>query len=114
MASVQLKDVAQARAGDKGNKVNIGLFAPDEEWFERFKSQVTPERVKDHFKGLVKGDVVRYELPNIHAFNFVLTEALDGGGSSSIRMDNLGKCFGANLLRMEINVSKEVRKEEKR
>ncbi|PTX61872.1 hypothetical protein C8P63_106124 [Melghirimyces profundicolus] len=104
MPRIQLREVAQARCGDKGNKVNIGLFAPDEEYYEIFKEKVTSEKVKSHFEGLVNGEVIRYELPNIHAFNFVCMDALDGGGSASIRVDNLGKCFSSNLLRFEIEV----------
>lgn len=99
-----LKDIAHARSGDKGNSVNIGLFAKSEEAYEAILTQVTPEKVKGHFGELVKGEVIRYELPNIQAVNFVCYQALNGGGSSSIRLDNLGKCFGANLLRMEVEM----------
>jgi hypothetical protein len=104
MSKVQLKDIAQARCGDKGNKVNIALFAPNEEYYQLLKEQVTSEKVKTHFKGLVEGEVIRYEVPMIHAFNFLCMEALNGGGSTSIRIDNLGKCFSSNLLRMEIEI----------
>lgn len=104
MCKVLLNDIAQARSGDKGNTVNIGLFAPDENWYELFFEQITAEKVKAHFQGLVEGEVIRYEVPSIHAFNFILKDALNGGGSTSIRVDNLGKCFGSNLLRMEIEV----------
>lgn len=102
MARVQLREIAQARSGDKGNMVDISLFAPNEEWYEVFAEQITAEKVKEHFEGLVEGEVTRYEVPNIQALKFVCTNALNGGGSSSIRMDNLGKCFGTNLLRMKI------------
>lgn len=102
MARVLLKELAHARSGDKGNTVNIGLFPYREEDYQLLKEQVTAEKVKDHFRGLVEGEVVRYEAPNINAFNFVLRGALNGGASRSLRSDNLGKCFGANLLRMEI------------
>jgi hypothetical protein len=102
MTSIPLREIAQARSGDKGNTVDISLFAPDEEWYGIFVEQVTAARVKQHFAGLVEGEVIRYEVPNILALKFVCTNALNGGGSSSIRMDNLGKCFGSNLLRMEV------------
>ena len=108
MARIKLREIAQARSGDKGNTVNIGVFAPNKELYERFAEQLTPQKVKEHFAGLVKGEVLRYELPNIHALNFVCKEALDGGGSSSLRMDNLGKCFGANMMRLEIEVPDEL------
>lgn len=102
MPRVLLADLAHARSGDKGNTVNIGLFPYREEDYQLIKDQVTAGRVKEHFSGLVEGDVVRYEAPNISAFNFVLRGALNGGASRSLRSDNLGKCFGANLLRMHV------------
>lgn len=102
MPRVLLAELAHARAGDKGNTVNIGLFPYREEDYQLIKEQVTAERVRQHFQGLVEGEVVRYEVPNIHAFNFVLRGALGGGASRSLRSDNLGKCFGANLLRMYV------------
>lgn len=106
MDKVCLKDIAHSRSGDKGNSVNIGLFAQSEEAYEAISIQVTPEKVKEHFGELIEGDVIRYDVPNVQAFNFVCYSALNGGGSSSMRLDNLGKCFGANLLRMEIDMNK--------
>lgn len=108
MAEVRLREFAQARSGDKGNTVNIGLFAPTDVLFETLVREVTPEKVKNHFGGLVEGQVHRYLLPNIRALNFVCERALGGGGSASIRMDNLGKCFGSNLLRMEVEVEEQL------
>ena len=108
MSKMLLKDVAQVRSGDKGNTVNIGLFAANEDMYKLFAEQVTADKVKAHFRGLVDGEVIRYEVPAIQAFNFILKEALNGGGSTSIRVDNLGKCFSANLLRMEIEVPEGV------
>lgn len=102
MPRVLLAELAHARAGDKGNTVNIGLFPYREEDYQLIKEQVTAERVRQHFQGLVEGEVLRYEVPNIHAFNFVLRGALGGGASRSLRSDNLGKCFGANLLRLYV------------
>lgn len=104
MKTIQLHEIAQARSGDKGNTVNIALFAPNERWYDTFVREVTADKVKEHFAGLVEGDVTRYEVPNIFALNFVCTEALDGGGASSLRMDNLGKTFSSNLLRMTIEI----------
>jgi hypothetical protein len=105
MAVVKLKDIAQARSGDKGNIVNVGVFAPNQAIYEEFRTQLTPDRVRAHFAGLVEGEVLRYELPNIFGLNFVCKEALAGGGSSSLRLDNLGKCFGSNMLRLEIEIA---------
>lgn len=104
MTKVLLVDIAHARSGDKGNSVNIGLFPYRDGDYDLIKEKVTAERVKDHFAGLVEGEVVRYEAPNLKAFNFVLRGALNGGASRSLRSDNLGKCFGANLLRMGIDI----------
>jgi hypothetical protein len=104
MARTQLRRIAQARSGDKGDTVNIALFAPTDALYNAFVREVTVERMKAHFTGLVKGEVTRYLVPNVRALNFVCKEALNGGGSASIRMDNLGKCYASNLLRMEIEV----------
>ena len=104
MAIVKLRDISQTRSGDKGNMVNIGVFAPNSAIYQIFLEKLTTERVKEHFIGLVEGEVARYELPNILALNFVCKEALEGGGSASLRLDNLGKCFGANMMRLELEV----------
>ena len=110
MVKVKLKDVAQARSGDKGNSSDISLFAPNKELYEVFKAEVTAERVKKHFSGIVEGEVYRYEVPNVLALKFLCTEALGGGAPSSLRLDNLGKCFGGNLLRMEIEIDDSILK----
>ncbi len=102
--TVRLADIAHARSGDKGDTINIGLFPYREEDYALIKEQVTPQRVKEHFGNRVRGEVNRYEVPNIHAFNFVLKGALDGSASRSMRTDNLGKCFGAALLLLDIEV----------
>ncbi|MCL6612104.1 MAG: hypothetical protein K6T66_11255 [Peptococcaceae bacterium] len=104
MPRVLLLELAHARSGDKGDTVNIGLFPYRDEDYQLIKEQVTAGRVKEHFRGMVEGEVIRYEVPNIKAFNFVLKGALNGGASRSLRSDNLGKCFGANLLRMYIDI----------
>jgi hypothetical protein len=99
---VPLSRIAHARSGDKGDTVNIGIIAYRAEQYPVLVREVTAERVKEHFGELVKGDVVRYELPNLGALNFLLHEALGGGGTLSLRVDAQGKTFGAALLRMEI------------
>jgi hypothetical protein len=108
MAKVKLKDVAQARSGDKGNSSDISLFAPNKVIYEIFKREVTAEKVKSHFDGIVFGEVSRYEVPNVLALKFLCKDALGGGAPSSLRLDNLGKCFGGNLLRMEIDIDDEI------
>ncbi len=104
MSKVMLKEIAHARSGDKGNTVNIGVFANKDEFFPYLLEQMSAERVAEFFGGLVLGEVVRYEMPNISALNFVCRGALDGGGSSSMRIDNLGKCYGSNILRFTVDI----------
>jgi hypothetical protein len=99
-----LRDVAQARSGDKGDLANVALFAPTEALYSVFLREVTAERVRAHFGRFVRGDVDRYEVPNVRALNFVLHQALDGGAARSLRSDPLGKSYGSLLLRMEIEV----------
>lgn len=109
MALVQLRQVAQARSGDKGNTVNIAVFASNASTYEMLIREVTAERVKAHFDGLVSGEVIRYLVPNLHAMNFICKGALSGGGSATMRMDNLGKCYAASLMRLEIEAGDSVK-----
>lgn len=99
-----LSTIAHARSGDKGDTVNIGIIAYHPVHYATLVREVTPERVKQHFGDLVKGEVIRYELPNLGALNFLLTESLGGGGTLSLRTDAQGKTFGAALLRLEIEI----------
>lgn len=101
----RLVDLAHARSGDKGDKADISLFAYDQASYDLFAREVTAERVKEHFKGIITGDVERYEVPNVLALKFVLHGALNGGASRSLRSDGLGKSLSSALLRMEIEVS---------
>ena len=101
---VQLVEIAHARSGDKGNTSNIGLIAKKPEHYALLVKQVTAEKVKEHFKAICKGKVERFELPNLNAMNFLLYEALDGGGTLSLRADPQGKTLSTALLRMEIEL----------
>jgi hypothetical protein len=92
------------RAGDKGDIANVALFAPNEATYAAIRDEVTAARVKDHFGALVRGDVERYEAENVLALNFVLHDALGGGGPRSLRADNLGKTLGGALVRLEVEV----------
>jgi hypothetical protein len=102
---VQLTKLAHARSGDKGDTANIGLIALREEIYPLLVRDVTAERVKHHFKGICKGEVERFELPNLGALNFLLHESLGGGGTLSLMTDAQGKTFSTALLRMEIEIS---------
>lgn len=101
---VQLVDVAHARSGDKGDTANVGLIALKPEWYDFLSKYVTREQVAGHFRGMIEGDVERYELPNLNALNFLLHGALDGGGTLSLKTDAQGKVYSTALLRMIIDV----------
>jgi hypothetical protein len=102
---VPLSKIAHTRSGDKGDTCNIGVIAYHERHYADLLREVTAARVQEHFGALVKGKVERYELPNLGALNFLLHEALGGGGTVSLRTDAQGKTFGAGLLGMLIDVS---------
>jgi len=99
---VRLSQIAHTRSGDKGDMSNIGVIAWKPEDYPVLVREVTAERVKQHLGDLVKGRVERFELPNLGALNFLLHEALDGGGTLSLRIDAQGKNMGSALLGMEI------------
>ena len=101
---VQLTRLAHARSGDKGDTANVGLIALQEEFYPILVREVTCDRVRNHFKGICKGDVERFELPNLGALNFLLHESLGGGGTLSLMTDAQGKTFSTALLRMEIDI----------
>lgn len=101
---VQLRELAHARSGDKGDTANIGLIALRPEDYLVLVREVTAERVKQHFAGICRGEVERFELPNLGALNFLLHHCLGGGGTISLKTDAQGKTLSAALLRMEIEV----------
>ena len=102
-SSVQLRYLAHARSGDKGDTANVGLIALKPEYYPVLQKEVTAARVARHFKGMVSG-VDRFELPNLNALNFLLHGALDGGGTISLKTDAQGKVYSTALLRMEVPV----------
>jgi hypothetical protein len=108
MATVQLVDLAHARSGDKGDTANVGVIAYDARDFDLLREALTVDRVKAHFGPLVKGGIERFELPNLHALNFLLHGALGGGGTVSLMTDAQGKVFSTAMLRMELEVPDEV------
>lgn len=105
---VKLAEIAFARSGDKGDTANVGLIAFRQSLYPILLQEVTAERVKQHFDGICKGEVERFELPNLRALNFLLHNSLGGGGTVSLMLDAQGKTFSTALLRMEIDVPDEL------
>jgi hypothetical protein len=99
---IKLAQLADARSGDKGNHANIGVIARSAAAYAHLERALTAERVAAYFNGLGATKVVRYELPNLWAFNFLLYDALGGGASESLRIDTQGKLLGTALLEMEL------------
>jgi hypothetical protein len=99
---VRVGDCAHARSGDKGNRANIGVVANDAGCYAWLKEHLTSSVVADYFRPLGVGQVRRYELPGILAFNFVLEHALAGGASQSLRLDSQGKALGVALLELKL------------
>lgn len=108
MALRPLADLALTRSGDKGDTVDVTVFAREPAWYDLLVAEVTAERVAALVASRVRGEVTRYEVPRIEALKFVMTRALGGGGPSSLRADNLGKALGSALARLEIEVPDSV------
>lgn len=104
---MKLRDIAHSRSGDKGDISNISLIAYDPADFQRLVRLVTPEKVKAHMADIVRGDVLRFELPGLHALNFVLHRALGGGVTRSLALDAHGKCLSGLLLEMDVPFDEE-------
>ncbi len=99
---MKLREIAHSRTGDKGNISNVSLIVYNEEDYKLISEKVTAELVKEWFKDIVQGEVVRYELPKLGALNFVMDKALGGGVTRSLALDKHGKSLSAALLEMEI------------
>nr|WP_041757477.1 hypothetical protein [Bradyrhizobium sp. ORS 278] len=100
---MKLRDIAHSRTGDKGDTSNISVIAYDPRHYPLLLAEVTAERVRAHFAGIVLGEVVRYELPNIAALNFVMSRALGGGVTRSLALDAHGKSLSSALLDLDIS-----------
>jgi len=103
---IPLAKIAHTRSGDKGDTSNIGVIVYNQEDYPLLVKELTAERVKEFFGEMVKGKVERFELPNLGALNFVLHEALGGGGTISLRIDPQGKTLAAALLKMQIKANR--------
>ena len=102
---IELLKLAHARSGDKGDTANVGVIALKDEFYPLLVREVTAEKVKTHFGEMVKGEVERFELPNLGALNFLLHESLGGGGTLSLMTDAQGKTFSTALLRMKVEIA---------
>ena len=101
---VRLLDIAHARSGDKGDTANVGVIALKPTWYAFLQQHLTSALVAEHFRGIITGNVDRFELPNLGALNFLLHGALDGGGTLSLKTDAQGKVFSTALLRLVLDV----------
>jgi hypothetical protein len=110
MPTVKLLKIAHGRSGDKGNGSNVGIIARHPEIYPFLEKELTAARVKEHMKNVCKGEVERFELPNIGALNFILNESLGGGGTVSLKLDAQGKTHASQVLRMDIEVPEELLK----
>lgn len=99
---IELRRIAHARSGDKGNHANVGIIAYTSAGYDFLRQTLTAERVAEYFAGLQPAKVLRYELPNILALNFVLYDVLAGGASQSLRIDTQGKLLGTAIGELEL------------
>ena len=104
MARVKLMDIAIARSGDKGDGSNVGVMAKTPALYEFLEKTLTTAVVKEFFKDICKGEVVRYEVPNLRSLNFILHNSLGGGGTETLITDAQGKVHGLAMLHMELDV----------
>jgi len=104
MSTRLLYEVAHARAGDKGDRSSLCVFVYDPAHYDAVAAQLTPQRLKQQFAGLLKGDIVRYDLPGLGGFNFVMDEALEGGVNTSLNLDSHGKSWSSLILGLTVEV----------
>jgi hypothetical protein len=108
LITVPIRDICLGRSGDKGDTVNVGLLARSEEIYQYLKHDLTASKVADMFGELTKGKVIRFEIDNLMALNFLLEESLDGGGTKSLMIDAQGKTFASALLNQEIVIPEKL------
>ena len=107
---IRLKQIAGSRSGDKGKNSNVGIYFYHKNIYEWAKKNITTDLIKQHFSQIVKGDILRYELDNILALNFILNDSLGGGGSETLINDAQGKTHGQAILLLRIDLPKELLK----
>lgn len=101
---VALREIAHARAGDKGNRSNVAVFVYDQRHYPAVKAQLTPERLHAEFADLLRGPIRRYEIDHLSGLNFVMDEALEGGVNESLNLDSHGKSWSFLLLGLEVEL----------
>jgi hypothetical protein len=101
---IPLRDLAHARAGDKGNTSNISVWVYDPGDYPLVKAQLTADRIKAAFASLIHGEVTRYPIDHLHGLNFVLEDALEGGVNTSLNLDSHGKSWSSLILALTIDV----------
>ena len=106
---MKLREFAYSRSGDKGDIVNLCVFVYDDDNWEVLRRELTVEKVRDKFGTLVEGEITRYELPGTKGLNFVMTEALGGGVSMSLRTDPHGKSYQSLILEIDIDADEEIK-----
>lgn len=107
MREVYLMEIAHGRSGDKGDTSNVCVFAREPRYYEAIRREVTVDKVQAHFGDMVQGEIIRYEVPSLNGFNFVMKHALGGGATLSLRLDSLGKSMGSAFMRMKVHVDEE-------
>ena len=108
MGKILLKDLVFARSGDKGDVCNIGIMAKNKNIYNFLLKALTPEKIKEHFKGMIKGDVEIYPMPNIEGLEIVLRQSLGGGATCTLRFDQTGKSMCSALQRMELEADESL------
>lgn len=107
MPEIYLNQIAHGRSGDKGDTSNVCVFARKPKYCDIISREVTAEKVRKYFGDMVKGEIVRYDVPSLDGFNFVMKHALGGGATLSLRLDTLGKSMGSAFMRMKVHVEED-------
>ena len=102
--NIELGQIANTRSGDKGANSNVGIIFNNKKIYEWAKKEITSDVVKNHFKGIVNGRIIRYELDNILSMNFILEDSLGGGGSETLINDAQGKTHGQIMMMLKIDI----------
>ena len=102
--NIELGQIANTRSGDKGANSNVGIIFNNKKIYEWAKKEITSDVVKNHFKGIVRGRIIRYELDNILSMNFILEDSLGGGGSETLINDAQGKTHGQIMMMLKIDI----------